>query len=127
MSAARAMQTPLGTPGKNGPADFALFMPKASLRSSTKAMHAGSTKPSRRSGKDHGLCVTGGLPPIASEPTPSLRLWATPPGATPVGLAEHITGGRTDRSKPELSILLESGTFYFALTTEFGEGEIQDF
>jgi hypothetical protein len=26
-------------------------------------------------------------------------------------------GGRGERSKPELSILLESGTFYFALTT----------
>jgi hypothetical protein len=26
-------------------------------------------------------------------------------------------GGRGERSKPELSILLESGTFYFALTS----------
>jgi hypothetical protein len=107
---------PFGTPGKNSPAIFAFDMPKASLGSSTKAMHPGSPKPSWRSGNTHGFCVTGGHPPIASEPTPSLRLWATTPGATPARLTEHTTSGPTGHSKPELSTLLGIGTFYFALT-----------
>src|ERR1035438_4146822 len=72
--------------------------------------------PCWRSGNTHGFCVTGGHSPIASEPTPSRRLWATAPGATPALRIEHTTGGRADHSKPELSTLLESGTFYFALT-----------
>jgi hypothetical protein len=109
-------QNQFGTPGKSSPAIFAFDMPKASLGSFTKAMDPGTTMPSWRSGNTHGFCVTGGHPPIASEPTPSLRLWATAPGATPARLTEHTTGGQADRSKPELSTLLESGTFYFALT-----------
>src|SRR5689334_5181560 len=52
-------------------------------------MDPGSTKPSWRSGNTHGFCVTGGHPPIASEPTPSPRLWAAAPGATLVRLCEH--------------------------------------
>ena len=106
----------LGAPGNNGPAIFALSMPKASLEGFTKAMDPGSAKPSWRSGRTHGFCVTGGLPPIASEPTPSLRLWATAPGATPARLLEHTMGRLTRRSKPELSTLLRTGSFYFALT-----------
>jgi len=66
--------------------------------------------------KTRGFCVTGGHSPIASEPTPSPRLWATAPGATPALPVEHITGGDSGHSKPERSTLLESGTFYFALT-----------
>jgi hypothetical protein len=72
--------------------------------------------PSWRSGNTHGFCVTGGHSPIASEPTPSRRLWAAAPGATPALRIEHTTGGRGGHSKPERSTLLESGTFYFALT-----------
>jgi len=72
--------------------------------------------PSWRSGKTHGFCVTGGHSPIASEPTPSPRLWVAAPGATPALRVEHTTGGRRGHSKPELSTLPESGTFYFALT-----------
>ena len=53
---------------------------------------------------------------MASAPTPPLRLWATAPGATPARLTEHTTGGSADRLEPELSTLLETGTFYFALT-----------
>jgi hypothetical protein len=109
-------QNQFGTPGKSSPAIFAFDMPKASLGSFTKAMDPGTTMPSWRSGNTHGFCVTGGHPPIASEPTPSLRLWATAPGATPARLTEHTTGGQADRSKPELSTLLGTGTFYFALT-----------
>jgi hypothetical protein len=94
-----------GAPGKNGPAVFAFSMLKAWLGDSTKAIDLGSTIPSWHSGKTHGLCVPGGHPPIASEPTPSLRLWATAPGAAPARLIEHPMGGFNSRSKPELSTL----------------------
>jgi len=93
-----------------------LLCPKPPLGSSTKAIGLGSTMPSKRSGNTHGFCVTGGHSPIASEPTPSPRLWAAAPGVTPALRIEHITGGRRGRSKPERSTLLERGTFYFALT-----------
>ena len=63
-------------------------------------------EPSRRSGNTHGFCVTGGLPPIASEPTPSPRLWTTPPGATPAKLCEHYH--RVQQLDPK------TGTFYLA-------------
>jgi hypothetical protein len=105
-----------GTPGKSGPAVFAFLCPKPPLGSFTKAIGLGSSMPSWRSGNTHGFCVTGGHSPIASEPTPSRRLWAAAPGATPALRIEHTTGGRSGHSKPELSTLLESGTFYFALT-----------
>src|SRR5215469_3814848 len=74
------------------------------------------TEPPWRSGNTHGFCVTGGLPPIASEPTPSPRLWATPPGATPAGLCEHTMEVESWPSKPELSTWLGIGTFYLAPT-----------
>jgi hypothetical protein len=112
----------LGAPGKGGPAIFAFPTPKASLGGSTKAIGLGSTMPSWHSRKTHGFCVTGGHPPIASEPTPSLRLWATAPGATPARLIEHITARSGSRSKAELSTLLETGSFYFALTELFVAG-----
>src|SRR5271169_936473 len=79
-------------------------------------MDPGSTMSSRRSGKTHGFCVTGGHPPIASEPTPSPRLWATPPGATPARLCEHTMRVTDWPPKPELSTWLETGTFYLAPT-----------
>src|SRR5215831_18031105 len=55
-------------------------------------------------------------PPIAAEPTPSPRLWATPPGATPAGLCEHTMGADCQPSKPELSTWPGIGTFYLAPT-----------
>jgi predicted Fe-S protein YdhL (DUF1289 family) len=85
-------------------------------------MDPGSTKPSWRSGNNHGFCVTGGRSPIASEPTPSPRLWATPPGATPTRLCEHTMRVHTGPSKPELSTWLGIGTFYLAPT-----GRLLDF
>src|SRR5215210_8732657 len=68
-------------------------------------------EPSRRSGNTHGFCVTGGLPPIASEPTPSPRLWTTPPGATPAKLCEHYH--RVQQLDPK------TGTFYLAANRNF--------
>src|SRR5665213_2663971 len=87
-------------------------------------MDPGSTKPSWRSGNTHGFCVTGGHPPIASEPTPSPRLWATAPGATPVRLCEHTMRVSSRPSKPELSTWLETGTFYLAPTRTSDNGHI---
>jgi hypothetical protein len=68
-------------------------------------------EPSRRSGNTHGFCVTGGLPPIASEPTPSPRLWTTSPGATPAKLCEHYH--RVWKPDPK------TGTFYFGGNRNF--------
>ena len=116
LSACIASWSQQGTPGKSGPAGFAFICPKPPLGSLTKAIGLGSSMPSWRSGNTHGFCVTGGHSPIASEPTPSRRLWAAALGATPALRIEHTTGGRSGHSKPELSTLLESGTFYFALT-----------
>ena len=70
--------------------------------------------PSWRSGNTHGFCVTGGVPPIASEPTPSPRLWAASPGATPARLCEHYHVGPQLPANSELSTWLASGTFYLA-------------
>src|SRR3954447_8270305 len=91
-------------------------MPKASAREFHQSNRPRLVNASWCSGNTHGFCITGGHSPIASEPTPSPRLWAAAPGATPALRIEHITGGRAGRLKPELSTLLESGTFYFALT-----------
>src|ERR1700686_1381738 len=79
-------------------------------------MDPSSTMPSWRSGKTHGFCVTGGHSPIASEPTPSPRLWATALGATPARLCEHTMRVASRPSKPELPTLAAVGTFYFGPT-----------
>src|ERR1044072_8117768 len=77
--------------------------------------------PTERSSPGAPATLTGsasqeGLPPIASEPTPSPRLWATPPGATPAGLCEHTMRADRRLSIPELSTLAGIGTFYFGPT-----------
>ena len=69
-------------------------------------MNPSSTMPSWRSGNTHGFCVTGGHLPIASEPTPSPRLWVTAPGATPARLCEH--------TMRVFLPTLRTGTFYLA-------------
>src|SRR5450759_3178281 len=109
-------ETQFGAPGKSGPAIFAFTIPKASAREFHPSNVPRLATPSWRSGSTHGFYVTGGHSPIASEPTPSPRLWATASGATPARLSQHIMGGSTGHSKPELSTLPRSGTFYFALT-----------
>ena len=88
------------------PAIFALTGPKPQLGRFTKAMDPDKTMPSWRSGITHGFCVTRGHPPIASEPTPSPRLWATAPGATPARLCEHTMRVDLQPSKAELSTLV---------------------
>ncbi len=81
-------------------------------------MDPSSTMPSWRSGRIHGFCVTGGHLPIASEPTPSPRLWATAPGATPAWLCNHTMRVSNRPSKPELSTWPGIGTFYLAPTSD---------
>jgi hypothetical protein len=100
-----------GTPGKVCPAIFAIFMPKASAREFHQSIQLFKTrKPSGR----YALPEGGGR--LLMEPTPSPRLWAAAPGATPALPIELIMSGRSGSSKPELSTLLGTGTFYFALT-----------
>ena len=101
------------------PGGLRVLSPKPPLGGFTKAMDPGRTEPSRRSGKTHGFCVTGGIPPIASEPTPSPRLWATAPGATPARLCEHTMRAGHRPSKEELSTWLGVGTFYLAPTPKW--------
>ena len=62
------------------------------------------------------VVITGGLPPIASEPTPSPRLWTTSPGANPAKLCEHYHRAQKLAPKPELSTWPGIGTFYLAPT-----------
>jgi hypothetical protein len=89
----------------------ALLCPKPALRGFTKAMdprleqsHPGAPEITR-------VCVTGELPPIASEPTPSPRLWAASPGATRAKLCEQYH---------EVSLTkLKTGTFYFGESRNF--------
>ena len=104
-------KTNLETPGNSGPASSRFYAQSLRSESSTKAMDPGSTIPSWRSGNTHGFCVTGGHSPIASEPTPSPRLWATAPGATPVRLCEHTM------RIPQRA--LKTGTFYFGGNRNF--------
>ena len=92
--------------------DALFFMSKASApRFHQSNGSTARAEPSRRSGNTHGFCVTGGLPPIASEPTPSPRLWTTPPGATPTKLCEHYH--RVQKLDPK------TGTFYLAGNRNF--------
>ena len=102
-----------GTPGKSGPAVFACISPKPPLGSFTKSNQSLQTeKPSGR------YALPEGSRRLLLEPTPSHRLWAAAPGATPELLLELNMGARSGRSKPERSTLLGTGTFYFALTQD---------
>jgi hypothetical protein len=116
-STAPVLDPTFGNTGQNRPGDPRAFYAQ-SLRSGVppKQWAHGSAIPSWRSGNTHGFCVTGGHPPIASEPTPSPRLWATPPGATPARLCHHNMRILLDPSKEELSTLVGIGTFYFGPT-----------
>jgi hypothetical protein len=63
------------------------------------------------------LTVKGGLVPIAFGADSVAFGFASPPRARPLsGRGQITTPSPRARSKPELSTLLGSGTFYFALT-----------
>src|ERR1700733_3248920 len=101
------------------------FLMAQSLRSRIppKQWIHGSSRALQALRKSHGFCVTGGLPPIASEPTPSPRLWATAPGATPARLCEHTMRVGHRPSKEELSTWQRVGTFYLAPTVSEVNGD----
>jgi hypothetical protein len=100
------------------PANFALDGPKPPLGSFTSSR----TRPYRkallsepgRSARD--VVSPEGLRRLLPEPTPSPRLWATAPGATPARLCEHTMRAASQPSKPERSTWLGIGTFYLAPT-----------
>ena len=100
---------PLGAPGNSGPAGFAFDRPKASAREFHQKQNASLTgKPSwaSRAGKPGGVVSPEGLRRLLPEPTPSPRLWAAAPGATPERLCEHTMRVSDGPSKPELSTWL---------------------
>jgi hypothetical protein len=109
-----------GAPGKISPAVFASSGPRPQLlRNFTK--ESGHVKVKDQNQNPPMATSSppseGSRPMLSSEPAPSSpRPWATAPGATPARLIEHTMGGSNGRSKPELSTLLRTGSFYFALT-----------
>jgi len=115
---------PLGAPGKGSPAVFALYGPRPQLlRGFTKESGHVKVKIKKQLQKQNPLMATSSPPPegsqpmLSSEPAPSsLRPWAPRQARPRRGRIEHTMGGSDSRSKPELSILLGTGTFYFALT-----------
>jgi hypothetical protein len=107
------------TPGNDGPAVFAFLYPKPPLGSFTNSIQSSDTgKPSARNGPVSPGVIERweGLRRLLSEPTPSPRLWVSAPGATPARQPQLTTCPKIGTSKPELSTLLGTGTFYFALT-----------
>src|SRR5579862_4279324 len=84
-----------------------------SLRSGVSPQADG--RPYRKSPPRDSIALEG-LRRLLPEPTPSPRLWADSPGATPVRLCEYTMGGVDRPSKPELSTWLGVGTFYLAPT-----------
>ena len=110
------------------PAIFALNGPKPRLKSLTSSRTRPYRKalPASRTGRPGGIeSPQEGLRRLLPEPTPSPRLWATAPGATPARLCEHTMGSQTGAPKPELSTLAESGTFYFGPTDKL-KGELPE-
>jgi|SRR5712691_7803626 len=120
------------------PPIFAFPSPRPPLGGFTIEMHS-SRADSRRllwlPAKTAGSKVRGRAAPATLQDLTKETPWATrgfladfsgaipvasalgaAPGATPPRLLQLTMGGLHDRSKPELSTLLESGTFYFALT-----------
>jgi hypothetical protein len=110
-----------GAPGKSGPADFALYGPRPQLlRDFTKEKGHGQDKTQDQPQKpSDGVATTRGCVADAffgASPVVASALGAAP-GATPARLIEPTMGGSRGHSKPGLSTLLRTGSFYFALTT----------
>ena len=110
--------------GQRQPGDLRVLWPKASapqwLHQRKWARQSQNQNPTSKSKPSDGdfFAATRGFRADAffgASPVVASALGATP-GATPARLIEHTTGGSSDRSKPELSTLLGTGSFYFALT-----------
>ena len=111
-----------GAPGKGGPAGFASYSPRPPLlRGFTK--EKGIAKSTPKAKPSDGVAATRGSVADAffgASPVVASALGAAP-GAIPAQLIEPIIGGSGNYPKPELSTLLGTGTFYFALTDAAGE------
>ena len=68
-------------------------------------------EPSWRSGNTHGFCVTGALPPIASEPNPVASALGNPARRDPGGAVRTYHEGR--------KLVFKTGTFYLAGNRNF--------
>src|SRR3954471_12242133 len=85
-------------------------MPKASAPEFHQSNRPRLVNASWCSGRTHGFCVTGGHSPIASEPTPSPRLWATAQARPRTAVPTYHEG---------LKQTLKTGTFYLAGNRNF--------
>jgi hypothetical protein len=103
-----APERQFGAPGKTGPAVFAFILPRASLGSFTTLMSPKAKTP------EAGSRVSAW--PISNGASPSLRPWANRDRRDPARHRKFTMGGLNNHSKPEVSILLETGSFYLALT-----------
>src|SRR5208283_5341234 len=122
LSGITATRSQPGTPGKSGPAIHRVFIPKASAREFHQSNRPrldnallALRKHSRVLRHRRAFADCFGANPVASALGSSAR---RDPGLR----IEHNTGGQSGHPKPELSTLLESGTFYFALTRESAPG-----
>src|SRR5262249_863649 len=80
---------PIGTPGKKRPAIFAFVYPRPPLRSSTKVMDCGNTKPS---GETEIMRPPEGLVADYSGASPVASALDLRSGATPRGSIQPTTG-----------------------------------
>jgi hypothetical protein len=106
-------KTSFGAPGKKRPAVFALDSPKASA----PKLHHRNRQNQNQKYKTLCQLLTEGLSRFLRSQPRRIGLGSPRQARPRHGPDQRIMGGRGERSKPELSILLESGTFYFALTT----------
>jgi hypothetical protein len=91
-----------------------VLLPAKTAGSKVRGPAAPATLPHGLRRKPSG--TTRGLPADFSGAIPVASALGAAPGATPPRLLQLITGGLDGQPRPELSTLLERGTFYFALT-----------
>ena len=101
----------LGEPLRSPPI-FALYSPRPPLRGFTKEM--GLLPPPKQ--KPSNSLAIGGFTADFFGAIPVTSALGTAPGATPPRQGQLTMGVLVGHPKPELSTLLERGTFYFALT-----------
>lgn len=96
-----------------GPPVFAFYSPRPLLRGFTKEMGA----PPNRNGKPSDSQAIRGFRADFFGAIPVASALGAAAGATPPRHRQLIMGALYSHPKPELSTLLRTGTFYFALTT----------
>lgn len=108
----------IGAPGLR-PSVFAFDMPKPrSGFHQSNTWHANTDVPSWRAGRTHGFASQEGTSRLLRNQSVASAL-AVASGATPAQPSNHSTGFQSPNRKPEVSTLLGTGTFYFALTRGF--------